>query len=55
MWRTALIQRAKQIIKNIPLSTYLENVGQVAYGCMGLGGGWNDNPVTAADVAQNAA
>ena len=38
--------------KRIPLSNYLPNVGQVAYGCMGLGGGWNDNPVNSADVAQ---
>ncbi len=38
--------------KGIPLSSYLRNVGQVAYGCMGLGGGWNDNPVVAADIAQ---
>lgn len=38
--------------KSIPLSNYLPNVGQVAYGCMGLGGGWNNNPVTAADAAQ---
>ena len=38
--------------KNIPLSNHLEGVGQIAYGCMGLGGGWNDNPVTASDVAQ---
>ncbi len=37
--------------KNIPLSNYLPNVGQVAYGCMGLGGSWNDNPVVAADIA----
>ena len=38
--------------KNIPLSNHLDGVGQIAYGCMGLGGGWNDNPVTTADVAQ---
>ncbi|MFM2610127.1 aldo/keto reductase [Vibrio chagasii] len=38
--------------KNIPLSNHLDGVGQIAYGCMGLGGGWNDNPVTSADVAQ---
>ncbi|EDK29915.1 aldo/keto reductase [Vibrionales bacterium SWAT-3] len=38
--------------KNIPLSNHLEGVGQIAYGCMGLGGGWNENPVTAEDVAQ---
>ncbi|CAH6805741.1 Aldo/keto reductase [Vibrio chagasii] len=38
--------------KNIPLSKHLDGVGQIAYGCMGLGGGWNDNPVTTADVAQ---
>lgn len=38
--------------KNIPLSNHLDGVGQIAYGCMGLGGGWNDNPVTSADIAQ---
>ncbi|USD67598.1 aldo/keto reductase [Vibrio sp. SCSIO 43136] len=38
--------------KLIPLSHYLPNVSQLAYGCMGLGGGWNDEPVTQADVDQ---
>lgn len=38
--------------KNLPLAAHLPNVSQLAYGCMGLGGGWNNDPVTAADVTQ---
>lgn len=41
-----------KIDNNILLSKYLPGVGQIAYGCMGLGGGWNDNPVTAVDIKQ---
>ncbi len=37
----------------LPLAEYLPNVSTLAYGCMGLGGGWNDTPVTTADVAQS--
>lgn len=40
-------------MKNVlPLSTHLSNVSEIAYGCMGLGGGWNDNPVSQDDVYQ---
>lgn len=37
----------------LPLAKYLPNVSTLAYGCMGLGGGWNDTPVTNADVVQS--
>lgn len=36
----------------LPLSQYLPNVSQLAYGCMGLGGGWNEAPVTMEDIKQ---
>ncbi|MDN3680997.1 aldo/keto reductase [Vibrio tapetis subsp. quintayensis] len=36
----------------LPLSQYLPKVSQLAYGCMGLGGGWNDAPVTMEDIKQ---
>lgn len=40
-------------MKNVlPLSKYLTNVSEIAYGCMGLGGGWNDSPVSQDDVYQ---
>ncbi|WP_261881640.1 aldo/keto reductase [Vibrio pelagius] len=40
-------------MKNVlPLSKHLTNVSEIAYGCMGLGGGWNDNPVSQDDVYQ---
>ncbi|QIR15589.1 aldo/keto reductase [Shewanella aestuarii] len=39
-------------MKTMPLSTYLSNVSSLVYGCMGLGGGWNANAITAADVNQ---
>ena len=37
---------------NLPLQTYLPNVSPLAYGCMGLGGGWDQNPVSSTDVQQ---
>ncbi|GAA4843539.1 aldo/keto reductase [Algivirga pacifica] len=33
-----------------PLKQYIVKSSPIAYGCMGLGGGWNDQPVTDADV-----
>jgi hypothetical protein len=39
-------------MKNYPLSNYLSNVSPIVYGCMGLGGGWNQNAVSAADISQ---
>ncbi|MEF1289041.1 aldo/keto reductase [Vibrio sp. M260118] len=35
-----------------PISKYLPNASQLVYGCMGLGGGWNDNPLQADDIRQ---
>ncbi|MDA9557309.1 aldo/keto reductase [Vibrio sp.] len=32
--------------KSIPLSQTLPNVSALAYGCMGLGGGWDSAPIT---------
>ncbi|KAB0287134.1 aldo/keto reductase [Vibrio fortis] len=43
-------------MKNVlPLSKHLTNVSEIAYGCMGLGGDWNDNPVSQDDVYQTQA
>ena len=36
----------------LPLTTYLPNASQLVYGCMGLGGGWNETPVGVADEQQ---
>lgn len=38
--------------RNIPLTNPLSKTSQIAYGCMGLGGGWNNNPVTNEHVQQ---
>lgn len=38
--------------RNIPLSHYLPNVSELAYGCMGLGGGWDNNPVSRDNINQ---
>lgn len=39
--------------KNVkPLNTYFAGVGDIAYGCMGLGGGWNQNPVSKENIKQ---
>jgi predicted oxidoreductase len=35
-----------------PLQQYLPNASELVYGCMGLGGGWNDNAVSRLDVEQ---
>ena len=39
-------------MKSLPLARYLPDVSSIAFGCMGLGGGWNDNPVSANDLKQ---
>lgn len=36
----------------IPLNQYLPNVSALAYGCMGLGGGWDLKPVSKENIAQ---
>jgi predicted oxidoreductase len=35
-----------------PLSSYLPEVSPIIYGCMGIGGGWNNNPITVEDLTQ---
>lgn len=34
----------------LPLNKHLPDVSSIAFGCMGLGGGWNDTPVSANDL-----
>ena len=36
----------------LPLTHYLANVTPIAYGCMGLGGEWDQNPVTQENIQQ---
>ena len=38
-----------------PLAHYLNQHSPLVYGCMGLGGGWNTNPITAEDIKQTQA
>ncbi|WP_117233811.1 aldo/keto reductase [Vibrio maerlii] len=38
--------------KTLPLATHLKDVSQIAYGCMGLGGGWDSNPITDTEITQ---
>ncbi len=35
---------------NIPITSTHPQASQIVYGCMGLGGGWNTNPISAADI-----
>jgi len=35
-----------------PLQHYLPNVGGIGYGCMGLGGGWDQHPVSKDNIKQ---
>lgn len=35
-----------------PLSKRINNNSGLVYGCMGLGGGWNNNPISAQDIKQ---
>jgi len=37
---------------NMPLNEYFPNMSTLAYGCMGLGGGWDNNPVTRENINQ---
>jgi predicted oxidoreductase len=37
---------------NYPLAHYVKNNSPLVFGCMGLGGGWNDKPVSAVDIKQ---
>lgn len=36
----------------LPLASHFSSASRLVYGCMGLGGGWNENPVHADDVVQ---
>lgn len=35
-----------------PLQRWLPSASPLVYGCMGLGGGWNDAPISEGDIAQ---
>lgn len=37
-------------MRQLPVTTYGYQCGPIVYGCMGLGGEWNDSPVTADDL-----
>lgn len=39
-------------MKKLPLANYLPDVSALSYGCMGLGGGWNNQPISQEDVRQ---
>ncbi|WP_100643658.1 aldo/keto reductase [Alteromonas facilis] len=38
--------------QTLPIHQYLPDASQVVYGCMGLGGGWSNAPVSQSDIAQ---
>lgn len=38
--------------KQLPIASYLPQASRIVYGCMGLGGGWSANPVSAVDIRQ---
>lgn len=37
-------------MKTLPLVEYFPEVSRIAFGCMGLGGGWNNNPIDKHDI-----
>ena len=39
-------------MSGLPLTEFLPNVSPIVYGCMGLGGGWNNNAIIKADIQQ---
>lgn len=39
-------------MKQYSINKYLPKASKIAYGCMGLGGGWNENPVTTENINQ---
>lgn len=39
-------------MKALPLDTFLPGVSTLSYGCMGLGGGWDNAPITQAHIQQ---
>ncbi|SVC19558.1 uncharacterized protein METZ01_LOCUS272412, partial [marine metagenome] len=34
------------------MNAHFPHASRLIYGCMGLGGGWNDKPATKADISQ---
>ena len=38
--------------KPLPISSTLPEASRIAYGCMGLGGSWNSDPLTTSDIVQ---
>ena len=36
----------------LPITQYFPNASSIAYGCMGLGGGWDNNTISQADEIQ---
>ncbi len=42
-------------ISAYPLAQHLRQHSTLIYGCMGLGGGWNSNPITSSDIRQTQA
>lgn len=42
-------------MKTFPLQAHLPAASRLAYGCMGLGGGWNEHPVNDDDIRQTHA
>ncbi|MGR5120502.1 aldo/keto reductase [Vibrio astriarenae] len=40
------------MMQSLPIHRRLPQASQLVYGCMGLGGGWNDNPVSEQDIQQ---
>ncbi len=39
-------------MKNYPINKYLEGASPIAFGCMGLGGGWSNEPAGSKEVDQ---
>ncbi|WP_461534687.1 aldo/keto reductase [Spongorhabdus nitratireducens] len=39
-------------MQSIPLQDHLPHASHLVFGCMNLGGGWNHDPVTTADISQ---
>lgn len=39
-------------VKTLPLAKYIEPTSPLVFGCMGLGGGWDDNPITKEHIEQ---
>jgi predicted oxidoreductase len=46
---------AQSSMPRYPLAQHLTKHSSLIYGCMGLGGGWNTNPVSVADIKQTQA